>query len=100
MSIEDLYEHEREARSMAVLAGTEQVVPNTCPVTLIKGCKARHCELHYMDAEVRLAPPGFTPESARTALNQCPACLGPADHKPFDLGSGCLDVLSGLRDLS
>jgi hypothetical protein len=64
----------------------------TCPVTLIRGCKARHCELHYMDAELKLKP---EPEPVAVPLDfvppgVCSLCLGEADHLPYDLG--CADA--------
>lgn len=32
--------------------------PNICTVTGRKNCKDRQCELHYMDAPLKLAPNG------------------------------------------
>lgn len=80
---EDTYEEMREAAATEHLTGV-------CPITEVKDCESRDCELHYMEAPIRWA---FLPPAT------CPACLGEADHLPLAPGSGCVDAFIGIRQM-
>ncbi len=41
-----------------------------CPITGLVDCRLRKCELHYMDASIRLAPPTSQKDQALAALAQ------------------------------